>query len=98
MGLTFPNPVGLAAGWIKMATILMVWRHWALALSRLAPSRRARSRAIPSRGCSGCRPATAIINRMGFNNLGVDHLVGQVEKMRYKGILGINIGKNLIPG
>ena len=31
---------------------------------------------------------------MGFNNKGVDHLVEQVKKSRYKGILGINIGKN----
>jgi dihydroorotate dehydrogenase len=36
----------------------------------------------------------AIINRMGFNNLGVDHLIEQVRQANYKGILGINIGKN----
>jgi dihydroorotate dehydrogenase len=38
--------------------------------------------------------AQAIINRMGFNNAGVDHLIEQVKKSRYNGILGINIGKN----
>ena len=36
----------------------------------------------------------AIINRLGFNNKGLDYLVHQVEKRRYKGVLGINIGKN----
>jgi dihydroorotate dehydrogenase len=36
----------------------------------------------------------AIINRMGFNNLGVDYLLEQVKHCRYQGILGINIGKN----
>ncbi len=36
----------------------------------------------------------AIINRMGFNNLGIDHLLNQVKQSRYSGILGINIGKN----
>src|SRR5678815_5437474 len=36
----------------------------------------------------------AIINRMGFNNKGVEHLIRQVEKRTYKGVLGINIGKN----
>jgi dihydroorotate dehydrogenase len=36
----------------------------------------------------------AIINRMGFNNKGVDHLVEQVKKAKFKGVLGINIGKN----
>ncbi len=38
--------------------------------------------------------ANAIINRMGFNNQGVDYLVNNVKKARYKGVLGINIGKN----
>jgi dihydroorotate dehydrogenase len=38
--------------------------------------------------------AEAIINRMGFNNLGVDHLLSRVQAAKYKGILGINIGKN----
>ena len=36
----------------------------------------------------------AIINRMGFNNKGVDHLVEQVKKSQYSGVIGINIGKN----
>ena len=39
-------------------------------------------------------PAQGIINRMGFNNKGVDNLIENVKKSRYKGILGINIGKN----
>ncbi|MDP0918988.1 hypothetical protein Q6272_28440, partial [Klebsiella pneumoniae] len=38
--------------------------------------------------------AEAIINRMGFNNLGVDNLLSRVQAAKYKGILGINIGKN----
>jgi dihydroorotate dehydrogenase len=38
--------------------------------------------------------ATALINRMGFNNKGVDHLVAQVARSRYRGIRGISIGKN----
>ena len=36
----------------------------------------------------------AIINRMGFNNLGIDHLLEQVKRCQYNGVLGINIGKN----
>ncbi|MDH5693665.1 MAG: dihydroorotate dehydrogenase (quinone), partial [Gammaproteobacteria bacterium] len=36
----------------------------------------------------------AIINRMGFNNYGVDHLVANIKKSRYRGIVGVNIGKN----
>jgi dihydroorotate dehydrogenase len=37
----------------------------------------------------------AIINRMGFNNKGVDHVVAQLEKRKWRGIVGVNIGKNL---
>jgi dihydroorotate dehydrogenase len=39
--------------------------------------------------------AEALINRMGFNNQGVEHLVARVHAARYQGVLGINIGKNL---
>nr|VUD29849.1 dihydroorotate dehydrogenase 2 [Raoultella sp. NCTC 9187] len=38
--------------------------------------------------------AEGLINRMGFNNLGVDNLVENVKKAHFDGILGINIGKN----
>ncbi|MGB0361302.1 MAG: dihydroorotate dehydrogenase (quinone), partial [Endozoicomonas sp.] len=37
----------------------------------------------------------ALVNRMGFNNQGVDHLVANVRKSHYRGVIGINIGKNL---
>ena len=40
------------------------------------------------------KEAEAIINRFGFNNLGVDNLIQNVETVKYRGILGINIGKN----
>jgi dihydroorotate dehydrogenase len=38
--------------------------------------------------------AAALVNRMGFNNKGVDHLVSRLERSRYRGIRGISIGKN----
>lgn len=41
--------------------------------------------------------AEGIINRMGFNNLGVDNLVENVKKAHFDGILGINIGKTKTP-
>ncbi|OZA07960.1 MAG: dihydroorotate dehydrogenase (quinone), partial [Methylotenera sp. 17-45-7] len=40
------------------------------------------------------KQAQGIINRFGFNNLGVDHLIANVQAAKFKGILGINIGKN----
>ena len=40
------------------------------------------------------KEAQGIVNRFGFNNLGVDHLIENVKAAKYKGVLGINIGKN----
>lgn len=94
MGLTFPNPVGLAAGLDKngdhidgLAALGFGFIEIGTVTPRPQPGN-------PQPRLFRLPEATAIINRMGFNNLGVDHLVGQVERMRYKGILGINIGKN----
>jgi len=94
MGLSFPNPVGLAAGLDKngdhidgLAALGFGFIEIGTVTPRPQPGNpRPRLFRLPQ--------ATAIINRMGFNNLGVDHLVSQVEKTRYRGILGINIGKN----
>jgi len=94
MGLTFPNPVGLAAGLDKngdhidgLAALGFGFLEIGTVTPRPQPGN-------PQPRLFRLPEATAIINRMGFNNLGVDHLVGQVQKARYKGLLGINIGKN----
>lgn len=94
MGLNFPNPVGLAAGLDKngdhidgLAALGFGFIEIGTVTPRPQPGN-------PQPRLFRLPEATAIINRMGFNNLGVDHLVSQVERMRYKGILGINIGKN----
>lgn len=94
MGLSFPSPVGLAAGLDKngdhidgLAALGFGFIEIGTVTPRPQPGNpRPRLFRLPQ--------ATAIINRMGFNNLGVDHLVSQVERARYRGILGINIGKN----
>ncbi len=66
----------------------------ASASSKSARSRHVRSRAILRPRLFRVPQAQALINRMGFNNLGVDRLVHNVSRARYRGILGINIGKN----
>ena len=94
MGLTFPSVVGLAAGLDKngdyidaLATLGFGFIEIGTVTPRPQPGNpKPRMFRIPE--------AQAIINRMGFNNLGVDHLVAQVKKCRYQGIIGINIGKN----
>lgn len=95
MGLSFPNRIGLAAGLDKNADHLDALGALGFGFVEVgtvtprAQSGNPKPRLfrLPERG--------AIINRMGFNNLGVDHLVEQVKASRYRGVIGINIGKNL---
>ena len=94
MGITFPNAVGLAAGLDKSA------EHVA-ALATLGFGHIEVGTVTPRPQPGNPRPrlfrvpqARALINRMGFNNLGIDRLIDNVSRTRYRGILGINIGKN----
>ena len=94
MGLTFPNPVGLAAGLDKNGDCidgLAALGFGFIEIGTVTP--------LPQPGNPRPRlfrlpQANAIINRMGFNNEGVDKLVKNVQRADYRGILGINIGKN----
>ena len=100
MGLTFPNPVGLAAGLDKNGDCidgLAALGFGFIEIGTVTPlpqpgNPRPRLFRLPQAG--------AIINRMGFNNDGVDALVANVQRADYRGIpghtgiLGINIGKN----
>lgn len=94
MGLDFPHAVGLAAGLDKNGEHLD-------ALSKLGFSFIEVGTVTPRPQMGNAKPrmfrlpqANAIINRMGFNNQGVDALLNNINKARYRGILGINIGKN----
>jgi dihydroorotate dehydrogenase len=94
MGISFPNPVGLAAGLDKNGDYidaLAALGFGFLEIGTITPrpqpgNPRPRMFRLPA--------ARAIINRMGFNNHGVDALVTNVQRARFRGILGINIGKN----
>lgn len=94
-GLQFPNPVGLAAGLDKNADYLD-------ALGALGFGFIEVGTVTPKPQAGNAKPRLfrlqaerAIINRMGFNNKGVDHLVEQLQQRRFRGIVGVNIGKNL---
>ena len=94
MGLDFPNPVGLAAGLDKNGEYID-------ALSALGFGFIEVGTVTPRPQPGNPRPrlfrvpqAQALINRMGFNNGGVDKLIENIRRASYKGILGINIGKN----
>ncbi len=94
MGLTFDNPVGLAAGLDKDGEAIDAFGAMGfgfIEVGTVTPR--------PQPGNDKPRlfrviPAEGIINRMGFNNKGVDNLIENVKKSKYKGIIGINIGKN----
>ncbi|MEB5477485.1 quinone-dependent dihydroorotate dehydrogenase [Acinetobacter pollinis] len=94
MGIEFPNPVGLAAGLDKNGAhidALAALGFGFIEVGTVTPRPQAgneqpRLFRIPK--------AKAIINRMGFNNDGVDQLIENVKTSNYKGVLGINIGKN----
>lgn len=94
MGLDFPNPVGLAAGLDKNGEYID-------ALAALGFGFVEVGTVTPRPQPGNARPRLfrleddeALVNRMGFNNLGVERLLRNVERARFRGILGINIGKN----
>lgn len=94
MGLEFKNPVGLAAGLDKNGDYidsLAALGFGSLEIGTVTPRPQPGN---PKPRLFRLPEHEAIINRMGFNNSGVDHLLQQVEQAKYKGILGINIGKN----
>ncbi len=94
LGLQFPNPVGLAAGLDKNAERID-------ALAKLGFGFIEVGTVTPRPQAGNPRPrlfrlpqAQALINRFGFNNVGVDAFLRNVVRSRYRGILGINIGRN----
>ncbi|WP_428945750.1 quinone-dependent dihydroorotate dehydrogenase [Pantoea sp. FN060301] len=94
MGLTFKNPLGLAAGLDKNGECIDAFGAMGFGFVEVGT-------VTPRPQPGNDKPrmfrvleAEGIINRMGFNNLGVDNLVENVKRSHFDGILGINIGKN----
>lgn len=94
MGIDFPNPIGLAAGLDKNGDYLKALASIGFGFIELGTVTPRPQAGNPKPRLFRLQRAEAIINRMGFNNKGVDHLVEQVQRARYRGVLGINIGKN----
>lgn len=98
MGITFPNPVGMAAGLDKdgayidgLAALGFGFIEVGTVTPRAQPGN-------PLPRMFRLPAASAVINRMGFNNGGVDAFVANVQSSRFyqerQGVLGLNIGKN----
>ncbi|MGM0615723.1 MAG: quinone-dependent dihydroorotate dehydrogenase [Pseudomonadota bacterium] len=95
MGLRFPNRVGLAAGLDKNADHLDALGALGFGFIEVGTVTPKAQPGNPKPRLFRLAGHDAIINRFGFNNKGVAHLVEQVRKSRFDGIIGINIGKNL---
>ncbi|HXX10423.1 MAG TPA: quinone-dependent dihydroorotate dehydrogenase [Burkholderiales bacterium] len=94
MGITFPNAVGLAAGLDKNAEHIAALASLGFGHIEVGTVTPRPQPGNPHPRLFRVPQARALINRMGFNNLGVDRLVHNVGRAGYRGILGINIGKN----
>ena len=97
MGLTFPNRVGLAAGLDKNGEHIDVLARLGFGFIEIGTITPRPQQGNPKPRLFRLPEAQAIINRMGFNNQGVDALISNVKQAKFTqngGILGINIGKN----
>lgn len=93
-GIEFPNPVGLAAGLDKHADYLDAMAAMGFGFVEVGTVTPKPQPGNPKPRLFRLPEHEAIINRFGFNSKGVDHLVEQVQKANFNGVLGINIGKN----
>jgi len=96
MGLDFPNPVGLAAGLDKNADHLDALGALGFGFIEVGTVTPKAQPGNPKPRMFRLPEHQAIINRMGFNNEGLEHLLDRVSKRRYQGVLGINVGKNKV--
>ena len=94
MGLHLPNPVGLAAGLDKNGEYIDGLAALGFGFIEIGT-------VTPRPQSGNLKPRLfrvpehfAVINRMGFNNDGIDRLIANVQRAKYRGVLGINIGKN----
>ena len=94
MGLRFPNAVGLAAGLDKNGAVIDGMAALGFGFIEVGTVTPRPQPGNPKPRLFRVTQAQGIINRFGFNNLGVDNLLENVKAAKFNGILGINIGKN----
>jgi dihydroorotate dehydrogenase len=94
MGIEFPNPVGLAAGLDKNAEHIDALAALGFGFIEVGTVTPRPQPGNPKPRLFRLPQANALINRFGFNNVGVDAFLANVARARWRGVLGINIGKN----
>lgn len=95
MGIDFPNPVGLAAGLDKNGDAIRGLSDLGFGFIEIGTITPRPQPGNPKPRIFRLPQAEGVINRMGFNNRGVDYLLDRVRNAKFDGVLGINIGKNL---
>ena len=93
-GIEFPNPVGLAAGLDKNAAHVDALASLGFGFIEVGTTTPRAQAGNPKPRMFRLPEHDAVINRLGFNNGGVDALVANAERAQFSGVLGINIGKN----
>ena len=94
MDIDFPNRIGLAAGLDKNGECIDALAGWGFGHIEIGTVTPRPQPGNPKPRMFRLPQVEGIINRMGFNNHGIDALITNVKASRFKGILGINIGKN----
>lgn len=93
-GLTFPNPIGLAAGLDKDGVCIDAWYGLGFGFIEVGAVTPKAQPGNPKPRLFRLPKANALINRFGFNNQGVDAMVLRLQQRKIGGILGVNLGKN----
>ncbi|MBS0437944.1 MAG: quinone-dependent dihydroorotate dehydrogenase [Proteobacteria bacterium] len=93
-GIDFPNPVGLAAGLDKNGAHIDALAALGFGFIEIGTTTPRPQSGNPKPRMFRLPEHLAVINRLGFNNAGVDALLRNAERARFGGVLGINIGKN----
>lgn len=96
MGVRFPNRVGLAAGLDKDATYISELGMLGFGFLEVGTVTPKPQPGNPLPRLFRLPEHEALINRLGFNNHGLDNLIGNVKRSTFSGVLGINIGKNAV--
>jgi dihydroorotate dehydrogenase len=95
MGLRFDNPVGLAAGLDKNGEYIDVLAAMGFGFIEVGTVTPRAQPGNPKPRMFRLKEHAALINRLGFNNQGLDAFVANVQRAQYRGVLGLNIGKNV---
>lgn len=96
MGLTFPNRLGLAAGLDKNGVAIKAFDRMGFGFIEIGTATPKAQEGNPKPRLYRVKEQQAIINRMGFNNLGIENLIKNLIKAKTKtqALIGVNIGKN----